>query len=121
MSTAHDDDIYVAGASLYKINPKTGEIKITANLRNWTKKDHSSPNSLAMWPIGKQSNEFKLMYTAAKFNDKEQSMEKVEFVWGATRVDLTTGEIVQEDFALLETIMFTGMTHPKDSNILYGF
>jgi hypothetical protein len=73
-----------------------------------------------MWPIGTVSNEFMLMYTAAKFNDKEQSMEKAEFMWGATRIDLTTGEVVQEDFAPIETIMFTGMTHIKDTNLLYG-
>jgi quinohemoprotein amine dehydrogenase beta subunit len=120
MSRAHDGDIYSAGASIYKINPKTGKTTIAAQLRNWTKADHSPPDSLAMWPIGTVSNEFMLMYTAAKFNDKEQSMEKAEFMWGATRIDLTTGEVVQEDFAPIETIMFTGMTHIKDTNLLYG-
>ena len=60
------------------------------------------------------------MYTAAKFPNDKFNMDEAEFVWGATRVDLETNEIVQEDFAPIESIMFTGMTHPKDTNVLYG-
>ncbi len=120
MSIAHDNDVYTVGKSLYKINPKTGKIKVAAKLRHWDKQYYSPPDSLAMWPIGKVSNEFMIMYTAAKFPNDKFDMNEAEFVWGATRVDLTTGEIEQEDFAPLETIMFTGMTDPRDSNILYG-
>lgn len=120
MITANNGDVYVAGANVYKVNPNTGKIEIASKLRNWTRTNYSPPDGLAMWPLGSVSNEFLLMYTAAKFNDKEQSMEKAEFVWGATRVDLATGEIEQDDFAPIESIMFTGMTHPKDSNLLYG-
>ena len=120
MSIAHDGKVYSVGSNIYEIDPKTGDIKVKVKLRNWDKGDHSSPDSLAMWPIGKVSNEFMVMYTAAKFNDKEKNIENADFVWGATRIDLTTGAVEQEDFAPIETVMFTGMTHPKDSNILYG-
>lgn len=120
MAVADNGNIYTAGENIFEINPKTGDIKVKVKLRGWDKGDHSSPDSLAMWPIGKVSNEFMVMYTAAKFNDKEKNIENADFVWGATRIDLTTGLVEQEDFAPIETIMFTGMTHPQDSNILYG-
>ena len=120
MATADDGSIYASGANLYKINPEKKEVTIAAKARHWDRKNYSSPDTLAMWPIGNVSNEFLLMYTAAKFPNEKMNMDEAQFVWGATRLDLTTGEIVQEDFAPLETVMFTGMTNPKDSNILYG-
>lgn len=120
MAISHDDQVYVNGPDLYKINPETGKVQTYATQRNWTRKNYSPPDLLAMWPIGNVSNEFLLMNTSAKFNDEEQSMEKAEFVWGYTRIDLKTGEVDQRDFAPIETIMFTGMTHPKDKNLLYG-
>lgn len=120
MATADDGTIYASGSNLYKINPEKKEVTIAAKARHWDRKNYSAPDTLAMWPIGNVSNEFLLMYTAAKFPNENMNMDEAQFVWGATRVDLKTNEIVQEDFAPLETIMFTGMTHPKDSNILYG-
>jgi len=120
MATADDGSVYASGSNLYKINPEKKEVSIAAKLRHWGKANYSSPDTLAMWPIGNVSNEFMLMYTAAKFPNSDMNMDEAKFVWGATRLDLTTGKIEQEDFAPLETIMFTGITHPNDSNILYG-
>lgn len=120
MATADDGSVYASGPNLYKIVPEKKEVTIAAKLRHWDKANYSSPDTLAMWPIGNVSNEFLLMYTAAKFPNKNMNMDEANYVWGATRVDLTTGEIEQEDFAPIESIMFTGITHPNDSNILYG-
>lgn len=120
MATANDGTIYASGSNVYKIDPKKKEFSIAAKLRKWDRANYSSPDVLAMWPIGNVSNEFLLMYTAAKFPNDKFNMDEAQFVWGATRVDLETNEIVQEDFAPIESIMFTGMTHPKDTNVLYG-
>lgn len=120
MMTSYSGNVYVLGPNIYKINPKNGEISIAAKLRKWDRTNYSQPDAFAMWPIGNVSDEFLTMYSAAKFNDKEQNMQNAEFIWGATRVDLKTDEVIQEDFATFETIMFTGITHPKNSNLLYG-
>ena len=114
------DFVYGAGADIYKINPRTGETTIAAKHRTWDRKNYSKPDSLAMWSIGQQSNEFMTMYTAAKWNDSNTNREPDEIVWGATRVDLNTGKVEQGDFGPFYNIMFTGMTHPKDPNLLYG-
>ncbi|WP_044418163.1 quinohemoprotein amine dehydrogenase subunit beta [Halarcobacter anaerophilus] len=120
MATAKDGSVYASGPQIYKINPKTHEVSIGAKLRGWERKNYSNPDVLAMWPIGNVSNEFLLMYTAAKFKDETMNPDTADYVWGATRIDLNTGKVEQEDFAPLESVMFTGMTNPKDSNILYG-
>ena len=120
MATADDGTLYASGSNLYKIDPEKKEFTIAAKLRKWDRANYSSPDVLAMWPIGNVSKEFLLMYTAAKFPNDKMNMDEAELVWGATRVDLKTNEIVQEDFAPLESVMFTGMTHPKDKNLLYG-
>lgn len=111
--------IYAAGPDIYKINPNTQEISVVAKHRNWDRKNYSPADSLAMWPIGQQSNEFMMMYTAAKFENEKMEGEP-QVVWGATRIDLNTGVVEQSDFAPFETIMFTGMTSPTDHNLLYG-
>lgn len=120
MATADDGTLYASGSNVYKIDPEKKEFSIAAKLRNWDRANYSSADVLAMWPIGNVSKEFLLMYTAAKFPNDKMDMNEAQLVWGATRVDLKTNEIVQEDFAPLESVMFTGMTHPKDTNILYG-
>lgn len=120
MSTADDGTIYAAGSNIYKIDTEKKEFVVAKKLRNWDKTNYSSPDTLAMWPIGSVSKEFLLMYTTAKFPNDKMDINEAEFFWGATRVDLKTNEIVQEEFAPLEYVMFTGMTHPKDSNLLYG-
>ncbi|MDC7250785.1 MAG: quinohemoprotein amine dehydrogenase subunit beta [Sphaerochaetaceae bacterium] len=120
MSVAKDGFIYASGPQLYKINPKTHEITIAAKLRGWDRTNYSNPDTLAMWPIGNISNEFLLLYTAAIFKNEKMNPEDADYVWGTTRVDLESGKIEQEDFAPIESIMFTGMTHPNDSNFLYG-
>ncbi len=113
------NNVYAAGPELYKIDVKAGKITIAAKLRTWTRANYSQPDSLAMWPIGQQADEFLLMYTAAKFKDEKMEGEP-EIIWGYTRVDLKTGKIVQKDLAPFETIMFTAMTNPKDKNQLFG-
>lgn len=120
LSVDNKGNIYASGADVYKIDPVKKEYSVYIKHRNWERKNYSQPDVLAAWPVGKVSNELLLMYTAAKFPNEKMDMNEAEFVWGATRIDLTTGEYTQQDFAPLESIMFMGMTHPKDTNILYG-
>lgn len=120
LSTAKDGSVFASGPNLYRIYPHEGKIDIAAKLRTWDKENYSVPDILALWPVGKNSNEFLLMYIAAKFKDATQNPDTADYVWGAVRTDLETSEVDVSDFAPLETVMFTGMTHPKNSNLLYG-
>lgn len=120
LSTAKDGSVYASGPNLYKIDPHAGKVEIAAELRKWKRENYSVPDILALWPVGKNSNEFLLMYIAAKFKDATHNADTADYVWGAVRTNLETNEVEISDFAPLETVMFTGMTHPKDSNLLYG-
>ena len=120
LSTAKDGTIFAIGPNLYKIDPNVGKFEIAADLRHWKRENYSVPDMLALWPVGKNSNEFLIMYIAAKFKDASQNPDTADYVWGAVRTDLETNNIEISDFAPLETVMFTGMTHPNDSNLLYG-
>jgi len=120
LATAKDGNLFAAGPDLYRIYPHEEKIEVAAKLRGWNKPNYSVPDILAFWPIGRNSNEFLLMYIAAKFKDAKQDANTAEYMWGAVRTDLETNEVDISDFAPVETVMFTGMTSPKDSNLLYG-
>lgn len=120
MATGADGTVYAAGAHIYAIDPVKGSVDIKIKMRDWGRKNMTNPDALAVWPIGDISKEFLIMYMTAKFKDDKQDMATAEWLWGYSRVDLTTGEAEQREFAPFEVIMFTGITHPKDKNTLYG-
>ncbi|WP_321312389.1 quinohemoprotein amine dehydrogenase subunit beta [Halarcobacter sp.] len=120
MMTAKDGSVYAAGPNLYKIDPALHKVEIASKLRFWDRPNYSVPDILALWPSGQISNEMLLLYVASKYDDSTQKEDTAKQVWGATRVNLNTGKIEQGDFAPLENLMFTGMTDPNDSNILFG-
>lgn len=120
MSTADDGSIFVAGSQIYKVDPKVGDFKVVKKILGWNKKGYSNPDSAATYPIGQTTRELTVMYTTYKFKDKTENLDTAELFWGLTRIDLKTGKITQDEFNPYETLMFTSMTNPKDSNILYG-
>lgn len=120
MSTADDGSIYVAGSQIYKVDPKVGDFKIAKKLLGWNRKGYSNPDSAATYPIGQTTRELTVLYTTYKFKDKTENYDTADCFWGITRIDLKTGKITQTEYNPYETMMFSAMTNPKDSNILYG-
>lgn len=119
MQTGADGSVYLGGADIFKFDPRTGAMTTAIANRNWDRPTYGVPDVLAFWPIGQQSNEYVLMYSAPVFTDETQT-EMADFVWGLSRVDLETGETSIADFASFEVIMFSGMTDPRNHDILYG-
>lgn len=111
--------VYIAGHDIYKFDPTSGAIETAIANRAWDRPTYSGPDVLAFWPVGKQNDEFLLMYTAAVFTDESQQ-ELADYVWGFSAVDLETGETEIQDFASLEVLMFTGVRDPNADNLLYG-
>jgi len=121
VSTGKDGSVYVVGTDLYKINPNTGDIKVAKKIVKWGKEGYSDLDSAANYMIGQQIGDFTALYATVKYNDpKNPSEEDGTWYWGITSVDLNTGEIIQQEISEYETLMFTAIRSPKDSNILYG-
>lgn len=120
MAAGDNGLVYMAGADIEQIDPKTGKRSVAIPNANWKRPGHGAPDVLAMWPIGKQSNEFMLMYTAPKFKPGSKDPATADLVWGYSRVDLKTGQKEVRDFAPFEVIMFSGMTRPQRPDLLYG-
>jgi quinohemoprotein amine dehydrogenase beta subunit len=119
MQTAADGSVYMGGADIFKFDPQTGAMTTAIPNRNWDRPLYGTPDVLAFWPIGQQSDEYLLMYTAPVFTDSSFT-ELADFVWGYSRVDLETGATTIADFASLEVLMFSGITDPRNHDILYG-
>lgn len=119
MSAGDDGTVYIGGHDIYAFDPKSGAIETAIANASWDRPTYSPPDVLAFWPIGRQNDEFLLMYTAAVFTDETQT-EMADFVWGFSSVDLETGATEIQDFASLEVLMFTGVRDPNAPNLLYG-
>ena len=59
-------------------------------------------------------------YSTARFESEDQDFETAEWWWGMSRVDLETGKAERMEIFPFEFIIFTFVTDPHDSNILYG-
>jgi quinohemoprotein amine dehydrogenase beta subunit len=121
VSTGKDGKVYVVGTDLYEVNPNTGDIKVAKKIVKWGKEGYSDLDSAANYIIGQQTGDLTALYATIKYDDpKNPSEDAGTWYWGITSVDLNTGEIIQQNISEYETLMFTAIRSPKDSNILYG-
>lgn len=121
VSTAKDGKVYVVGSDLYEVNPSNGDIKVAKKIVKWGKEGYSDLDSAANYIIGQQTGDLTALYATIKYDDpKNPSEDAGTWYWGITSVNLNTGEIIQQNISEYETLMFTAIRSPKDSNILYG-
>lgn len=121
ISGAKDGSVYGLGSHFYNIDPKKGEVKIAKKMLDWEKTDLSNPDFFSPFITGQTLGQFSVLHVALKFKDEKKNMDEAVPYWGVTTVDLNTGNIDSHDaFTQFETVMFTSIRNPKDSNILYG-
>lgn len=121
VSTGKNGKVYVVGTDLYEVNPNTGDIKVAKKIVKWGKEGYSDLDSAANYIIGQQTGDLTALYATIKYDDpKNPSEDAGTWYWGITSVNLNTGEIIQQNISEYETLMFTAIRSPKDSNILYG-
>lgn len=120
MQSGDDGTLYVAGADIYKVDPKTGTFDVLIPSRHWKRPNYSAPDVLYVWNQQTYSKDFSLLYTAAKFKDEKQDPATADYVYGQFSVDLKTGKTSTTDFGPLTEIYFSGMRSPKDPNLMFG-
>ena len=120
MAAADDGRVYLSGADVFVIDPKTGQVDTAIASHSHNRSNYGQPDVLTVWPLGKVNNEFVRMYTVPKFTDETQNMDTATFMWGYEKVDLATGETEVKDFGVLEQIFFTGMARPQHPDEFYA-
>ncbi len=120
MQSGDDGTLYVAGPDLYKVDVKTGKFEVLIPSRHWQRPNYSAPDVLYVWNQQTYRHDFSLLYTAAKFKDKQQDPATAEPLYGLFSVDLATGKTETTDFGPLTEIYFSGMRSPKDPNLMFG-
>ena len=120
MQSGDDGSLYVAGPDLYKVDVKTGKFEVLIPSRHWKRPNYSAPDVLYVWNQQTFRHDFSLLYTAAKFKDKQQDPATAEPLYGLFSVDLATGKTQTTDFGPLTEIYFSGMRSPTDPNLMFG-
>ena len=120
MQTGDDGSLYIAGPDIYKVNVQTGKFDVLIPSRHWKRPNYSAPDVLYIWNQQTYRHDFSLLYTAAKFKDKQQDPATAEPLYGLFSIDLKTGKTETTDFGPLTEIYFSGMRSPKDPNLMFG-
>lgn len=120
MATGFDGKVYLSGADVYSLDPKTGDYAVAIASRNADRKGYGQPDILTVWPVGGINDEFIRMYSIPKFSESSNAIEETELLWGYEKVDLKTGETAVKDFSPLEEVLFTGMLRPHHPDEFYG-
>lgn len=114
-------EVILGGADIEAIDAKTGVTRVVTALASWDRGPlWLPPDAFAMHSQGEHVNEYIMPYVTARFRSEDQDFETAEWWWGMSRVDLDTGEAEQMETIPFEFIIFTFVTDPHDSNILYG-
>lgn len=114
-------EVILGGADIEAIDSKTGETRVVTALANWDRGPlWLPPDAFAMHSQGEHRNEYIMPYLTARFESEQRDFETAEWWWGMSRVDLDTGKAEQMEIIPFEFIIFTFVTDPHDSNILYG-
>ncbi len=120
MLAGDDGAVYVAGPNIYKVDVKTGEMKVALPIRDWQRPTHAPLDVLYLWPVQTPTRDFTVLYTTAKYQDDKQDMATAEYQYGFLNVNLKNGETEAGEFGALTELYFTGLRSPKDRNIMYG-
>lgn len=120
MQTGADGTLYMAGADIYKVDVKTGDVDVAIASRNWERPLYAPPDVLYAWPIQSPSRDFTILYTTAKFQDESYNLDTADYVYGFMNVNLDTGETETTDFGPITEIYFSGIRSPKDPNLVFG-
>lgn len=119
--TMKNGEVILGGADIKAINPMNGEVRVLSALQNWARgADWIPPDAFAMFTQGEHVGEYIMPYFTIKWNGDPGDMEKAEFWWGMSRIDIATGEVDERETVPFEFIVFNWITDPNDSNILYG-
>ncbi|MDN3523014.1 quinohemoprotein amine dehydrogenase subunit beta [Halomonas ramblicola] len=116
MSTDADDQLYLAGPDIYRMDPETGEVETAIANRSWDDPDYGGFDSLTVWTMGEVTQEFFRPYAVAKYPGTEDET----WYWGINRVDLTSGETERKEIAPFESIIFSMVSDPQDRDVFYS-
>lgn len=122
LGTLASGEVILGGGDLKAIDPTNGNIRMLSKLQNWERPADkwSPPDAFSMMAQGEHVGQYIMPYSVAKWNGEPGDMEKAEFWWGWSRVDLATGKVEREEIVPFTHIMFNMITHSKNSDIVYG-
>lgn len=120
MATADDGSLYVVGADIDRIDPKTGKLTVAQALRHWTLPHLGEPDVLDAWPQLLPQHALNLLFTGERYAGDKKEPGTGEMVYGVINLDLKTGKIDAEPFGPITELYFTGARSPKDPNLVFG-
>ncbi|WP_452029818.1 quinohemoprotein amine dehydrogenase subunit beta [Azospirillum palustre] len=110
--------LWALGWDLYGLNPKTGAVKETHKVLNWTRANHSPPDVLDIWPQFEQAATLSTPYFTARTD--LAATDPGAFRTGLMTLDLATGRMDMRDFEDTSAVIFSSVVSPVKRTEAYS-
>lgn len=110
--------LWALGWDLYALDPKTGKIKQTHKVLNWTRKNYNPPDILDVWPQFEQASVFSTPYFVSR-KDLPPT-DPAAFKTGLLTLDLASGKVDMKDFENTSVVIFSSVVNPQKKDEVYS-
>jgi quinohemoprotein amine dehydrogenase beta subunit len=117
-SSTDGGKLYVVGWDITKLDPKTGAVLGTHNLRHWQRENFSEPDVLGVWPQWNQTMVYSNPYFAVR-TDKSAD-DPAAYQTGIFTLDLATDEFRFQDFEDTAVVIFSSVVNPANREELFA-
>lgn len=110
--------LWALGWDLYALDPKTGAIRETRKVLNWTRENYSPPDILDVWPQFEQAAVFSTPYFTSRAD--LPPTDPSAFKTGVLTLDLASGALEMKDFEDTSAVIFSSVVNPKKRDELFS-
>ncbi len=102
--------LWALGWDLYAMDPKTGAIRDTHKLLNWTRETFGPPDILDVWPQFEQAGVFSTPYFTSRTD--LPPTDPSAFKTGMLTLDLASGAVATKEFEDTSAVIFSSVVNP---------
>lgn len=102
--------LWALGWDLYALDPKTGAIRDTHKLLNWTRDNFGPPDILDVWPQFEQAGVFSTPYFTSRAD--LPPTDPSAFKTGVLTLDLASGAVATKEFEDTSAVIFSSVVNP---------
>ncbi|AWK84879.1 quinohemoprotein amine dehydrogenase subunit beta [Azospirillum thermophilum] len=110
--------LWALGWDLYAMDPKTGAVRQTHKVLNWTRKNYNPPDILDVWPQFEQAAVFSTPYFTSRKDLPPTDPSAART--GMLTLDLASGKVAMKDFEDTSAVIFSSVVNPQKKGEVFS-